>query len=132
MTIDSLAIIAILTKEPGHEELLGLLATAEHVGVGAPTLVETSMVFQARLGPLGKSLLARLASEAEFDIIDFTAEHWSAATDAFAKHGKGRHKAGLNFGDCLTYAVAKVAGRPLLFKGDDFPHTDLELVDTLN
>lgn len=128
MIVDSSAIIAVLTKEPGYEELLGQLATAEYVGVGAPTMVETSMVLRARMGPQGMSVLARLASEADFDVIDFTAEHWAVAADAFAKYGKGRHKAALSFGDCLTYAVAKLADRPLLFKGDDFPHTDLDFV----
>lgn len=130
MIIDSSAIVAILLKEPDHEELLQQLAPAEYVGVGAPTMVETSMVLQARLGEVGKSLLARLAQEAGFDIIDFTAEHWTMAADAFVKYGKGRHKAALNFGDCLTYATARYADRPLLCKGDDFPHTDLELVVT--
>lgn len=59
--------------------------------------------------------------------IPFGGEHWREAADAYLRFGKGRHKARLNFGDCLTYAVARLANEPLLFTGDDFPHTDLAL-----
>jgi ribonuclease VapC len=58
-------------------------------------------------------------------IIPFSEEHWRAAVDPYTRFGKGRHAAGLNFGDCLTYAVARLAGQPLLFVGDDFSKTDL-------
>ncbi len=60
-------------------------------------------------------------------MVEFTADHWTIAADAFMVFGKGRHRAGLNFGDCMTYAVAKLAGEPLLCLGDGFPATDLEL-----
>ncbi|MPZ26216.1 MAG: PIN domain-containing protein [Micromonosporaceae bacterium] len=128
MIVDSSAMIAILLREPGHEELEQLLTAAEFAGVGAPTLVETSAVLGSRLGPLGKSLLARFVQEAGLEVIDFAAEHWTVAADAYLQYGKGRHPAGLNFGDCLTYAVCKVSGDPLLCKGDDFPATDLPMV----
>ncbi len=127
MIVDSSAIVAILLKEPGFEALARKLASADYAAVGAPTLAETSIVLCARLGPSGKSLLARLVDEATLDVIDFDAAHWGAAADAFVRFGKGRHPAGLNFGDCLTYAIAKLAEQPLLCKGDDFPRTDLQL-----
>jgi ribonuclease VapC len=125
--VDSSAVIAILLKEPGYECLRDRLAGSEQASIGAPTVVETSMVLSARLGRAGKTLLARFLEEAEIEVVGFTAEHWTIAGDAFIAYGKGRHRAGLNFGDCMTYAVAKLAGEPLLCKGDDFPATDLEL-----
>lgn len=128
MILDSSAIVAILLREPDSKLLRERLIAADYVGVGAPTLVETSLVLGARLGQAGKSLLARLVQEAGLDVVDFTADHWMAAVDAYLRYGKGRHRAGLNFGDCLTYAVAKISGEPLLCKGDDFPATDLPLV----
>lgn len=127
MILDSSAVIAILLKERGHERLIDRLATSEQVSIGAPTVLETAMVLCSRLGHAGKTLLARFLQEAEIEVLDFTAEHWTAAADAFIAYGKGRHRAGLNLGDCMTYAVAKLAGEPLLCLGDDFSATDLEL-----
>lgn len=127
MIVDSSAIIAILLKEPGYERLRDRLATSEQASIGAPTVLESSMVLSARLGRAGKTLLARFLHEAEIEVVEFTADHWTVAADAFIAFGKGRHRAGLNFGDCMTYAVAKLAGQPLLCLGDDFPATDLEL-----
>ncbi len=127
MIIDSSAVIAILLKEPGYERVRDRLAASQNAGIGAPTVVESSLVLCSRLGHAGKTLLARFLQEAEIEIAEFTADHWTVAADAFIAFGKGRHRAGLNFGDCMTYAVAKLAGEPLLCLGDDFPATDLEL-----
>lgn len=127
MILDSSAVIAILLKEPGHERLLDRLATAEPVRIGAPTVLETSMVLCSRLGHAGKTLLARFLHEAEIEVLDFTAGHWTVAADAFIAFGKGRHRAALDLGDCMTYAAVKLAGEPLLCLGEDFPATDLEL-----
>jgi ribonuclease VapC len=126
--LDSSAIVAILLQEPGYERLRDHLVAAEQVGVGAPTVAESSLVLCARLGHAGKTLLARLLQEAEVEIVEFGADHWMVAADAFLAYGKGRHRAGLNFGDCMTYAVAKLAEEPLLCLGDDFTATDLALV----
>jgi ribonuclease VapC len=128
--LDSSAIIAILLKEPGYEGVRERLAASERTAVGAPTVVESSTVLCSRVGRAGKTLLARFLQEADVDVVEFTAEHWTVAADAFVAYGKGRHPAGLNFGDCMTYATAKVADEPLLCLGDDFPRTDLELVDS--
>jgi ribonuclease VapC len=125
--IDGSAVIAILLKEPGYERVRDGLAASQNAGIGAPTVVESSLVLCSRLGHAGKTLLARFLQEAEIEIAEFTADHWTVAADAFIAFGKGRHRAGLNFGDCMTYAVAKLAGEPLLCLGDDFPATDLEL-----
>ncbi|MDQ3760898.1 MAG: type II toxin-antitoxin system VapC family toxin [Actinomycetota bacterium] len=129
MIIDSSALVAILLAEPGHEVLVDHLATAPTVGVGAPTLAETGVVLTARLGAAGRSLLARLLHEASAETVPCTAAHWPVAVDAFTRYGKGRHPAALNFGDCLTYATCRLAGRPLLCTVNDFPQTDLDVVN---
>lgn len=87
------------------------------------------MALVSRLGVSGKSLLARLVQETGADVIAFGDRHRTVAVDAFGRYGKGRHPAGLDFGDCVTCAVARIAAEPLLCVGDDFPRTDLELVD---
>src|SRR6266540_3280114 len=119
--------MAILLKEPGYERLRDRLATSEQASIGAPTVVASALVLSSRLGHAGKTLLARFLQETEIEVVEFTADHWTVAADAFIAYGKGRHRAGLNFGDCMTYAVASLAGEPLLCLGDDFPATDLEL-----
>lgn len=129
MIADSSALVAIVQREPEHRRLEDALVTAPRVAVGGPTLVETGMVLVSRAGIQGKSLLIRLVQEVGMDVIAVGDGHWAVAIDAFNRYGKGRHPAGLNFGDCLTYAVAKVAAEPLLCVGDDFPRTDLTLVE---
>lgn len=128
IVVDSSALIAILTAEPSGRELLDQLTAATRIQIGAATLVETGIVLVARIGLAGKTLLARFLAESGAEIIAIEDRHWTVAVDAFARYGKGRHPAALNFGDCLTYAVARVAGDPLLCIGDDFPQTDVDLV----
>ncbi|HEY5198283.1 MAG TPA: type II toxin-antitoxin system VapC family toxin [Solirubrobacteraceae bacterium] len=128
MILDSSALVAIIRREPGHGVLLDALAGTSAAGVGAPTLVEAGIVLSARMGVVGRTLLARVVHDAGLTIVPFSAPHWSVAVDAFGRFGKGRHAAALNFGDCLTYATARIAGQPLLCLGDDFAKTDLELV----
>jgi ribonuclease VapC len=127
--LDSSAVVAILLREPDHERLLERLAQAEMAAIGAPTLTECGIVLSARLGAQGKTLLARFVEEAALTAIPFTAEHHSAALDAYLRYGKGRHAAALNFGDCMTYATARLAGAPLLCIGEDFARTDLPLAE---
>jgi ribonuclease VapC len=126
--VDSSAIVAVLLREPGYEPVLEHLAAASAPAAGAPTLTETGIVLAARMGVTGKTLLARFVQESGLVVIPFGEQHWGAAVDAFLRYGKGRHPAGLNFGDCMTYAVARLAGEPLLCLGDDFAKTDLQLV----
>lgn len=127
MIVDSSAVVAILLKEPGYEPLLDRIAAPGVVAVGAPTLAETGLILTARLGVLGRTLLARFVAEAPLTVLPFTDEHWPVALRAFHSYGKGRHPAALNFGDCLTYAVASLAGEALLCAGRDFPKTDLPM-----
>lgn len=128
MIVDSSAVIAVLLREPGHERLLDGMARAHRAGIGAPTVAETGIVLTARLGVSGRTLLSRLLEEAELVVVPFGEPHWQAAVQAFARYGKGRHAAALNFGDCMTYATAELAGEPLLCVGEDFAETDLVLV----
>lgn len=127
MIVDSSALVAALLREPGHEAVLELLGDEQAVGVGAATLAETGIVLAARMGVRGRTLLARFAEEMELVVVPLSHEHWGVAVDAFLRYGKGRHPARLNYGDCLTYAVARLADEPLLCVGDDFPQTDLSL-----
>lgn len=126
MIIDSSAILAIVFQEPGFEGLLDALENAWGAAAGTPTLAETSIVMEARLGDNAAGLLERLLDELNIQEISFGEIHWREAGDAYRRFGKGRHPAALNFGDCLTYAVAKLSGEPLLFTGGDFGQTDLE------
>jgi len=124
--VDSSALLALVFREPGFERVLAASSEAEWLGMGAPTLAETAIVLTARLDEQARPVLALMLEELELEIVPFEPVHARAAREAFRRFGKGRHPAGLDFGDCLTYAVAKVAGRPLLFVGADFAQTDLE------
>lgn len=128
MILDSSAVVAVLFDEPDRAWVQQHLGQADTVGIGSPTLVETAIVLVARLGVSGRTLLARFVEEGELEIVSCTRQHSDIAIDAFLRFGKGRHPAKLNFGDCLTYAVAYLAGEPLLCVGEDFRQTDLPLV----
>ena len=128
MVIDSSALLAVIFREPQFEQLVEALSGADVVAVGTPTLTEAGIVLEARLGDEAAGLLERLLDEFGIEEIPFGEVHWRESVDAFRRFGKGRHPAGLNFGDCMTYAVARLTGEELLCVGDDFPRTDLELV----
>jgi len=125
MVLDSSAIVAMIRGEPGCEELVRRMDRTDIVAVGAPTLVEAGLVLTRRLGQDARPAIGDFLRDAEVDIIPFTEEHYQLAVDAFQRYGKGRHPAALNFGDCLSYAVARLSGMPLLFTGDDFSKTDI-------
>lgn len=127
MILDTSAIIAISLKEPGFEGLLDKIFHAPSIGVGVPTLTETAIVLSARLRQDARAFLARFLLEGSVSTVPFGDAHFSMAVDAWLRYGKGRHAAALNFGDCLSYATAKLAGESLLCTGDDFSMTDLEL-----
>ncbi|MBA2523452.1 MAG: type II toxin-antitoxin system VapC family toxin [Solirubrobacterales bacterium] len=128
MIVDSSALMAVLYDEPGRAWVRKRISEATRVQIGAPTLLETEIVLCSQLGPAGRGMLLGLVRAAGLQVIPFEPEHARLAGDAFLRYGKGRHPAALNFGDCMTYAVARHSHEPLLFVGDDFPHTDLELV----
>jgi ribonuclease VapC len=125
MVLDSSAMVAILLREPGHEELIDRMDAAEVLIVGAPTLLEATMVLTARLGQDARPLVFAFLRRLDAEVIPFNEEHLDAAATAFIRFGRGRHPAALNFGDCMSYAIASVAGMPLLFAGEDFGRTDI-------
>jgi ribonuclease VapC len=126
MILDSSALIALIFKEPGHGQVMDKLTGSEYLGIGTPTLAETGIVLTARMGHLSNSLLVGLLQELGINEIPFGPAHWREAVDAYQRFGRRRHPARLNFGDCLSYATAKLAGQPLLFIGHDFSQTDIE------
>ena len=124
MIVDAGALVALLLREPGWERIADALTAHADVAIGAPTLTETAIVLHAKGAP--PSLLPALLQRAGIEVVTFTEHHATLAADAYATYGRGRHAASLNFGDCMTYAVARAAHAPLLFVGDDFARTDLE------
>jgi len=89
------------------------------------------MVIESRHGKVGQQALDELLGKAQVEMVSVTVEQAEIARCAFRQYGKGHHPAGLNFGDCFSYALAKFTGEPLLFKGNDFSQTDLKLVEPM-
>ena len=129
MVIDSSALIAILLREPEAGAFLTAIALSDEVFLSAPTLLEASMVMRGRNGEGGEALLDKLIRRLKIKVVPFTEDQAELAREAFALYGRGNHPAKLNFGDCISYAVAKDMGEPLLYKGEDFDKTDCEKVD---
>jgi len=127
MILDTSAILAILFREPAAAGLLERLRRSPLRAVGTPTLVEAGAVLTARVGEPAIAWLHRFLQEFEVVTIPFEAGHWQEAVAAYNAFGRGRHPAGLNLGDCFSYATARLAGQPLLCVGEDFPHTDLTM-----
>jgi ribonuclease VapC len=125
MTLDSSVVIAILFAEPGYLDLIDRILAADAVRIGAPTLVEASLVFAGRRKARGVAQVSALVQELDVTVVPFGAREWHAAVDGFLRFGRGHHAASLNFGDCLAYATANVANDALLFVGDDFALTDI-------
>jgi len=125
MIVDTSALVAIVIEEPGYERLLEKANTANVTLVGAPLAFEAAMVLSARVGRDARSTLHGLLRSISAEIVPFSEEHYEAAISAFLRYGKGRHPAGLNFGDCMSYAFARMSGLPLLYIGDDFSKTDI-------
>ena len=126
MTLDSSALLAILLGESGALDLVDQILEADSARVGAPTLVETAIVLGSRRGKPSITEVVSLIEELGVTIVPFDTTHMTAAVDAFERFGRGRHKAGLNFGDCLAYATAATARDALLFVGQDFVRTDIK------
>jgi ribonuclease VapC len=125
MILDTSAILAILQKEPERRRFLEAIEAADAVRISVASLVETSIVIESRFGAEGLLDLDRFIVRAGIELVPVDAEQSQWARQAFSRFGKGRHRAALNFGDCFSYALAMVLGEPLLFKGDNFLHTDV-------
>ena len=125
MTLDSSALVAVLFAEAGYLDLVDRMLDANHLRIGAPTLVEASIVVAGRRRTAARGEVESLIRELAVTVVPFGEAHWTAAVDAFTRFGRGRHAAALNLGDCFAYATARVAGDTLLFVGDDFRKTDI-------
>ena len=125
MVVDTSALVAILTGEPERRMFTEALEGAAHCVISAASLVEASIVIETRYGAEGVQDLDLLISKAKIEVAPVDAEQALVARRAFSRFGKGRHAAGLNFGDCFAYALADARAEPLLFKGDDFTKTDI-------
>jgi ribonuclease VapC len=129
IVVDSSALIAILRREPEADSFLRTIAMAEGCLLSSVSLLETGMVLAGRTGDVAAWVdLDALIARAAMQVVPQDAELAYEAREAFLRYGKGRHPAALNLGDCASYALAKSRSLPLLFKGNDFPATDLVTV----
>jgi ribonuclease VapC len=124
--IDTSALTAILFGEPGSDMYIRLIREADRRRMSAANFVELSMVIESQLGPEGLRQCDMFLRRAEIVIESVTVEQAHLARQGFLDFGKGRHPAGLNFGDCFAYALAKASDEPLLYKGQDFSKTDIK------
>ncbi len=125
MVVDTSTLSAILFGEPEGPAFLKALSGPERKFMSAFTRLEASIVVEARKGDTGTQALSELVATSSIDTVPFDTGQAELALDAWRRFGKGRHPAGLNLGDCAAYALARFIGEPLLYKGDDFPKTDV-------
>ena len=125
MVVDTSALVAILLGEPDAELFAHVLGDAPVRLLSAVSRVELSCVVEGRKGEIGRSDVERLLRDGGFDIVGVTPGQAEIAVDAFRRFGRGHHRARLNIGDCFSYALAIATDHSLLFKGDDFIHTDI-------
>lgn len=125
MILDTSALVAIFFGEPEQEEFVRRIHADEDCRISVVNHLECFMVIEHRLGPESSRQVDFFLERAQVTVEPVTLEQGRLARQAFLHYGKGRHPAGLNFGDCFAYALARATGQPLLFKGDDFAATDL-------
>ena len=125
MTLDTSAILAILLNENERPEFISRIEAEERRIISAVSILEASMVLEGRRGDDAGTDLDLFLRRASIETVPFDQEQLVIARTAFRRFGKGRHVAGLNFGDCASYALAQWSGEPLLFKGADFAATDV-------
>ena len=127
MVIDTSALVAILLGEPEAEPFALAIAGDPKRLISTFTALETAIVIEAKKGESGGRELDLLLHQARIKMAPMTAEQFEIARSAWGRYGKGRHPAGLNIGECCSYALAKCADEPLLFKGDDFSQSDIKM-----
>ena len=125
MTLDTSAVLAVLQDEAERTEFVSLIEQASRRLISAVSVLEAAMVLEGRKGNDAGSDLDLFLQRASIETVAFDEEQLMLARTAFRLFGKGRHAAGLNFGDCASYALAQWSGEPLLFKGSDFTATDV-------
>lgn len=125
MVIDTSAVVAVLLGESNDRDLLEAIEAAPTRSISAASLVEAGIVMEARLGEEGGRSLDELLRVLQIEVVPVDSQHAAVARRAWRQFGKGRHPAGLNYGDCFAYALAWLTSEPLLFVGDDFTKTDV-------
>ena len=125
MVIDSSALLAILQDEPERRRFNEAIEAAAERLLSVATFLEVSIVIDARFGPPGLHHVDLFLDRADIELVEVDEEQARIARDAYSRFGKGRHPAGLNLGDCFSYALANTRRLPLLFKGEDLARTDL-------
>lgn len=128
MVLDTSALVAMLSGEPEAERFEAALEADAVRLMSTASYLETAIVIETRFGEPGGRELDLWLHRAAVELVSVDAAQADAARVAHRRYGKGRHRAGLNYGDCFSYALAKVSGEPLLFKGDDFGRTDIGVV----
>ena len=125
MVLDTSAVLAILFDEPDAPRIEAAIEDDPVRLMAAPSALEAAIVVEARYGEAGGRELDLLLHRAGVELVSFDAAQMELARIAYRRYGKGRHEAGLNFGDCFAYALARRSGEPLLFVGEDFSQTDV-------
>ena len=125
MIVDTSAALAVVLGEPGFKVFATAISASGNRHISAASFLEASIVAESRAGDRGLRQFDSFIRESELAVEPVTHEHALIARQGFSDYGKGRHPAGLNFGDCFAYALAKSIGEPLLFKGEDFRQTDV-------
>ncbi|MGD0725411.1 MAG: type II toxin-antitoxin system VapC family toxin [Spirochaetia bacterium] len=128
MVVDTSALLAVLFQEPEADRIARSIASDPRRLASAFTVLETAIVVEARKGEPGGRELDLLLHRIDLESVPLTASQVEVARDAWRRFGRGKHPANLNIGDCCAYALARVSGEPMLFKGDDFPKTDVARV----
>ena len=126
MIVDSSAVLAILFDEPDSRRFASAIMEETPCRMSTATALESAIVLENRGGISAGSELDKLLRRASIELMPVNSEQFEVARAAWRLYGKGNHPASLNFGDCFSYALAKTAGEPLLFKGNDFSRTDIE------
>ncbi|MBX7434082.1 type II toxin-antitoxin system VapC family toxin [Mycobacterium sp. Y57] len=125
MVIDTSALVAMLTGEPEAEQFEEAVVASPVRLMSAASYLETAIVVESRFGEPGGRELDLWLHRAAVDLVAVDGNQADVARAAYRAFGRGRHRAGLNYGDCFSYALAKVSGEPLLFKGEGFTQTDV-------
>jgi ribonuclease VapC len=125
MIVDTSALVAIFLLEPEAERFAHMILESPRAAISAANLLETGIILDARIGLEDSSELDDFVANVGLEVEPVTLAQVRIAREAYRTYGRGNHPAGLNFGDCFAYALAKTTGLPLLFKGDDFAHTDV-------
>ena len=128
MVIDTSAVTAVLLHEPERDVMIRQMTDAPRVLISSGTLLESAIVIEARRGEAGGRELDLFLHRLDAVTVEVDEEQVEAARAAWRRFGKGRHPAGLNYGDLFAYALSRVSGEPLLYTGDDFSRTDVVAV----